>query len=210
MTPAARATRARILAGAGRALARLGVRATAVKDILGEAEVSRRTFYQYFSSVDGVLVALYDQAMDDMLGHLEAAVRAAPEGQRLEAGVRAYLGFHQSQGALLTVLMSDALAPDSPLATRREQALGRFVEVVGAFSEASRGHRLDPLLVRALFSGLGTMVIGARRAGTLDQTSVDRLAAVMMAMISQVLSAGDRFPSVVWAGDVSPPDAPQD
>jgi len=195
MTPTARATRARILAGAGRAFARLGIRQTSVRDINEETECSRRTFYLYFANQDLVLQALYGQAMDDMLASLVRAVAAAPDDP-VGAGVEAYLDFHQSQGELLTVLMSEAMATHSPLSAQREGALQRFEQTFGAATERARGYRLDPLLYRALFTGLGTMVLSAKRDGRIDPADRPRLARVMRAMIGQVLSAAESFPDV--------------
>jgi len=195
MTPTARATRARILAGAGRAFARRGIRQTSVRDIIEETECSRRTFYLYFANQDLVLQALYGEAMDEMLTALVQAVSTSPDDP-VGAGVQAYLDFHQSQGELLTVLMSEAMATHSPLAALRERALKRFEHTFGAATERVRGYRLDPLLYRALFTGLGTMVLSAKRDGRLDPNDLPRLSRVMRAMIGQVLSTAERYPEV--------------
>ena len=195
MTPTARATRARILAGAGRAFARLGIRQTSVRDIIEETECSRRTFYLYFANQDRVMQSLYGEAMDEMLASMVTAVSTTPDDP-IGAGIEAYLDFQQSGGALLTVLMSEAMAAHSPLADLREQALGRFTETFGAATERVRGYRLDPLLYRALFTGLGTVVLTVKRDGELDPADRPRLTQVMRAMIGQVLSAGETYPAV--------------
>jgi len=196
MTPSTRATRERILAGAGRAFARLGIRGTSVRDILEEAEVSRRTFYQYFSGQEAVLLALYEQEMDDMLQTVVSALDV-PDDQRLDSAVGAYLGFHQRRGRLLTLLMSDAMTADSPLRPHRERVLIRLEDVLGQITEQERGYRLDPHMYRALTSGLTVAVLGAKRDGVLSDADAQRLSAVIQAMIAQVLTAGDHHPAVI-------------
>lgn len=196
MTPTTRATRGRILSGAGRAFARLGIRATSVRDILEEAEVSRRTFYLYFSNQHEVLLALYEQEMDDMF-HAVVGALDVPHEQRLDSAVHAYLRFHQERGHLLTVLMSDAMSPDSPLRQRREAVLQRLEAVLGDITEQERGYRLDPYLYRALTTGLTATILGAKDDSGLSEAAVQRLTAVIKAMIGQVLTAGDHHEDVI-------------
>ena len=74
--PRAVRTRARLIDGAGKAVARQGFRAVTVEDIVRAAGVSRRTFYQYFGDKDDVLSHLYDGVVTDLLDSVRAAVQS--------------------------------------------------------------------------------------------------------------------------------------
>ncbi len=206
LSPTVRATRRRILAAAGELFAEHGVRGLPVRELLARAEISRRTFYQHFDNLDAVAEQLYAEAMDAMLGALVEGFQQAAPGEQVRDGVAAYLQFHLEQGPLLTVLMAESMSEHSPLAARREEALVRFENMLSAATFASLGHRLDPLMYRALFTGLGSTVMAAKRQGRFDAAGVARLSAVMRAMILQVVTAGVSHPEIIAASDAAEPE----
>ena len=94
-------TRDRILHGAAAAAVTRGLRAVTVQDVLAAASVSRRTFYQYFPSIEGVLCDLYIEQTAELLEQVGAAVAAkdTPQ-QRLRAAMDAYVDFQHAGGPL--------------------------------------------------------------------------------------------------------------
>lgn len=183
-TPNTRATRARIVTATATVIGGRGIRGVAIRDLLEASGVSRRTFYLHFANFDEVLVVLYDDVMTRMLTGVVEAVQQA-DGDRIDAAVHAYLQFHIDEGPLLTVIMSESMAPYSVLAPRRVAALANFEEMFRSIEATPR----DPLLYRALFSGLGTMVMHAKADGPLDEDRRARVHAVMATMIRAVLGS---------------------
>ena len=197
-------TRERIMAGCGQVLRRPPP--DPVRDVLGVAGVSRRTFYQHFDNLEAVAEAIYRDTMQRMLTQLVTAIREVDPEHRVETAVRAYLAFHRQEGPLLAVLMSESMSPHSKLAQMRREALSGFDVTFGRMMHKTRGYRLDGLMIRALFTGLGTIVTEANW-GKLDGEDGERLARVMQAMILTVFDAGERFEAVRITGEVAPPDA---
>ena len=61
-SPSNREHRSRVLEGMAAAVSRKGFADTTIGDIVAEAGVSRRTFYEHFDSKAECLIALYEAA----------------------------------------------------------------------------------------------------------------------------------------------------
>src|ERR1700684_1749881 len=86
--------RARLLAGAVRAVDEFGYTRTTVTEITAKARVSRRTFYELFSNSEDCLSAM----LDDMVGRLRSHILATgleglPWRERVRHGLFAILLF---------------------------------------------------------------------------------------------------------------------
>lgn len=194
LSPTARATRRRILDGAGRVFAAQGLRSATVRDILAEAEVSRRTFYLYFPNTDAVLGDLYCELVDRMLDAIEKALDSEedPAGQ-ISASIRAYVDVHVEGGPLVTVLMADSLGPDSPLVPLREAAVQRWIGLLQAAVGRSGLPPLEPLLVRGLITGIEGVALHAKREGLFDPAHRPVLEATMKTLTMQILASGPMY-----------------
>lgn len=188
-------TRARILSGGMKTLGRLGIQATTVEDILRTAGVSRRTFYQYFNSKEGLLEALYEEATERMVETVDAAVGGADDGpSKIKASMEAYLAFQRAGGPVLIHMQADAVRPESRLATRREKTLDSLVEIVGQNVQLVLGQDLDPLIYRALLIGIEGLVIHCQVDGTFGDEDVERVGAIAVPMLFSVLASFDYLP----------------
>ena len=194
LSPTARATRRRILDGAGRVFAARGLRSATVRDILAEAEVSRRTFYLYFPNTDAVLGDLYCELVDRMLDAIEKALdgESDPAGQ-ISASIRAYVDVHLEGGPLVTVLMADSLGPDSPLVPLREAAVQRWTGLLQAAVGRSGLPPLEPLLVRGLITGIEGVALYAKREGLFGPAHRPVLEATMKTLTMQILASGPMY-----------------
>lgn len=84
--------RHRLLEGMALCLAQKGYVDTTIAEIAGAAHVSKRTFYEHFSSKQECLVALYQETITAGLNALhQAAGRCGPETDPLEAGLRGFV-----------------------------------------------------------------------------------------------------------------------
>ena len=200
LTPGRQATRARILSGASEVLVELGVRDTAVRDILERAGVARRTFYQYFRSIDQVLDTLYERDLTELFQHLgdALAVSDAPR-DKIVNFIEAYLDFQEGGGPLLILLQAEAVRPESPLAARRERALDGLVQIVDQAVREAVDASVDPYVFRALLIGIEGTVIHVQRGGDFSAADRERLRTIMGALVGNVLASYASLPS--------PPDA---
>ena len=201
LSPTARATRRRILDGAGRVFAARGLRSATVRDILQEAEVSRRTFYLYFSNTDVVLGELYGELVERMLDAIEGALQGeAGPAEQIAAAISAYIDVHMAGGPLVTVLMADSLGPDSPLAALREAAVERWIGLLADAMARSGLPPLEPLLYRGLITGIEGVAIHAKSKGLFDDEHRPVLEATMKTLTLQILAAGPMYDQLRAAG----------
>ena len=115
-------TRGQILRGTATVIARQGVRACKVQDVLDAGGVSRRTFYKHFDSMEDALDGLFEAATAVLPDTIEvAAASASTPREQLERAVDAFLNL-QLQRALhvllhqpLAKLLADPLILAPPL-----------------------------------------------------------------------------------------------
>lgn len=124
--------RARLLKGMARAVAAKGYADTTIADIVREAAVSRRTFYEHFETKADCLIALYEAA-----GHL--ALEAVSGGfdarrpwhEQVERTLALYFDYLAQDPALLRTLFVEilGLGLQGLLARRRVNGeIARFIQ----------------------------------------------------------------------------------
>lgn len=114
--------RTRVLEGMAHAVSRKGYAETTIADIVGEASVSRRTFYEHFTSKTECLIALYEAASHNALKVLRGAIDPSHEWQtQVERALRAYLEGMASNPVLVRTLFIEILhlGPEGLAARRR-------------------------------------------------------------------------------------------
>ena len=152
---AQREHRARVLEGMAHAVSRKGYAETTIADIVAEASVSRRTFYEHFESKAACLVALYEAASHNALKVLRGAIDAQHGAHlRIENALRAYLGCMAANPVLVRTLFIEILhlGPEG-LASRRRvnrEIAGFIVQTVPAIS---------PQLAMAIVGGINELVL---------------------------------------------------
>ena len=194
-TPATRATRQRIVEGAREVLAQKGIRATTVQHVLESSGVSRRTFYQYFGSLENLLLHLYTQFTDQLANSMEAAIKAESDAvQRLNKAIASYLDIQETGGPLLIAMQAEAIRADSLLANQREQTLDRMVALVGRSIADTLHVHLDPLLVRNLLMGVEGSVIHMQRNGSFGPEDRARIEHITQSIWFHTLGAFPHLP----------------
>jgi AcrR family transcriptional regulator len=102
--------RARVLEGMAQAVSRKGYAETTIADIVSEASVSRRTFYEHFESKAECLIALYGAASHNALKVLRDAIDPRqPWPAQVERALRAYLDCLASNPLLVRTLFIEIL-----------------------------------------------------------------------------------------------------
>ena len=174
----AKAHRRRLLEGMASAVAVKGYAAVTIADIVREAGVSRRTFYEQFASRSDCLLALYEAASQRALAVLRSALDPGRSWQQQLAPVlAAYLASLASNPPLLRTLYIEiwGLGPPGLAARRRvNQALADFMLEVINQSPAAPG--LSPEMALAVVGGVNELILLA-----IEQDRVAQLADIAVA-----------------------------
>jgi AcrR family transcriptional regulator len=165
--------RSRLLEGMAHAVAAKGYAATTIADIVREASVSRRTFYEHFGGKSECLIALYEAASHNALKVLREAIDdQRPWPTQVEQALGAYLQCLASNPILLRTLYVEilGLGPQG-LASRRRvnQEIADFM--LGVVNGADAGHAVTPQMAMAVVGGINELVLDA-----IEQDRVERLA----------------------------------
>lgn len=166
--------RSRLLEGMAHAVAQKGYAATTIADIVREASVSRRTFYEHFDSKAECLVALYRAASHNALKVLRSAIDPRhPWQAQVERALQAYFECLSSNPVLLRTLYVEilGLGPDGLAARRRvnQEIASLMLEVVNG-SDAENAP-LPPHLAMAVVGGINELVLEAIEQDRVDQLS---------------------------------------
>lgn len=105
-----------------------GLEETSVQDLLNVANISRRTFYKYFTSKLDVLESIYVLASKVMLARFEAELPATRTRDDLLASfVHIYFDYQFSVGKIVGMMLEESLRSASPLAPHRQHMLDKVV-----------------------------------------------------------------------------------
>jgi AcrR family transcriptional regulator len=152
--------RARLLAGAVRAIEELGYTGATVAHITRRARVSRRTFYELFPNREACLAAVLEGAAQRVRAEIaRAGLEGAPWRERVRGGLWVILSFFDREPALAWVCVVQSLRAGQGVLERRAEILGALAAVLDegrAESTRARGSECAPLtaegLVGAAFS----------------------------------------------------------
>jgi AcrR family transcriptional regulator len=133
--------RRRLFAAATKVFARRGFAAATIDQVVAEAGVSRRTFYEHFDDLTDILVQLHERLASAAFRAIEMSVRSTedPDAQ-LRAGVAALLGLIASFGDQARILFREIRAAGPEHELRREALLGRFAALL--FEGVARSHAM--------------------------------------------------------------------
>jgi AcrR family transcriptional regulator len=164
--------RGRLLRGMATAVAAKGYGDTTIADIVREASVSRRTFYEHFRDKAECLVALYEAASRNALRVLREAIDPAHGWEeQVERGIRAYLECLASNPVLLRTLFIEVmgLGPDGLEARRAmHREIATFLLDLVNAGTAPRG-AMTPEIAIAVIGGMHELVLQSIEDGKVDE-----------------------------------------
>lgn len=154
--------RHRLLEGMAHAVAAKGYADTTIADIVREAAVSRRTFYEHFATKSDCLIALYEAASHNALKVLRAAIDPQRGWQaQVEQALAAYLGCLAQNPVLLRTLFVEILGlGPSGLAARRRMN-GDIAAFMLEVINTGGGRPLTPDMAMAVVGGVNELVLQA-------------------------------------------------
>jgi AcrR family transcriptional regulator len=164
--------RKRLLEGMAHAVAAKGYAETTIADIVREASVSRRTFYEHFSTKAECLIALYEAASHNALMVLRDAIDPEHEWQeQLEAALNAYLGAMAQNPVLMRTLFIDILGLGAEGLEARRRVNREIAEFMLSVVNAPGRKRKNPLS-----PGMAMAVVGGIIELILEYIEQDRVA----------------------------------
>ena len=169
---------ARLLQGMAHAVAAKGYADTTIADIVREAAVSRRTFYEHFSTKTECLIALYETASRLALQAVsEAFDPAQPWHAQVEQAMTAYFDYLAQDPVLLRTLFVEILGLGTPgLAARRRvnDEIANFIQVAinSSDMDGCPAAHLTSQMAMTVVGGINELVLQAieqNRAGDLRE-----------------------------------------
>ena len=156
--------RHRLLEGMAHAVAAKGYGDTTIADIVREASVSRRTFYEHFSTKAECLIALYEASSHNALKVLRDSIDPAHEWQaQVEHALTAYLGCMAQNPVLMRTLFIEILGLGAEGLEARRRVNREIAELVLAVvnGEGSRqeGVPLTADMAMAIVGGINELIL---------------------------------------------------
>ncbi|HEX2391736.1 MAG TPA: TetR/AcrR family transcriptional regulator [Solirubrobacterales bacterium] len=165
--------RERLIAGLAEAVAENGFAGTTIGHITRHAAVSRRTFYEHFTSKDECFVAAYDTVMVELRERIAEAFDEQDEWPRaVRAGIAAMLGFLASEPNLARLSMVEALVAGPVVVERYDAAIQSLVPYFRAGREGRSREvlaRLSPTTEEALVGGMVSLISRRILAGKTEE-----------------------------------------
>lgn len=155
--------RARLLAGAVRAVDEFGYTSTTVTEITAKAHVSRRTFYELFSNGEDCLAAMLDDTVERLRSHiLAASLEGLGWRERVRGGLFAILSFLDREPVLARVCVVQSARGGQQILERREALLNDLATVIDqGRGEGSSGADCPSLTAEGLV-GAALSIVHAR------------------------------------------------
>lgn len=131
--------RRKLHSGTVRAVAANGYDRAKVADIVREAQVSRRTFYEHFADKQECFLDAYEAATSKLLDAINEAVRDQPYGQhRMLTGMDIYLRAITGDAELARVLLVEIVRVGPEGMRRRRDAYRQWAEMLARNSTAQQ------------------------------------------------------------------------
>jgi AcrR family transcriptional regulator len=169
--------RSRMLEAVGRAVAEKGYGGATIDDIVRDAGVSKKTFYEHFRDKLDCFLAAYEAASDELLEHMRAA-QDAVEGDgapgstssaargawlaRTRAGIHAYLRWLAAEPALARVFLIEIAAAGPKALVCRERMRDRYAE---RMRELQIANSVPEEIFHAVVAGADDLVVRRLREG---------------------------------------------
>jgi AcrR family transcriptional regulator len=155
--------RDRLLHGLAHCVSAKGYADTTIADIVREAGVSRRTFYEQFDGKPSALIALYESASLRGLRVLREAIDPARDWQtQVDQALSAYLGSLAQNPVLLRTLFVEILGLGATGLAARRRVHDQMADFMLDVINAGRGPaRLERPMALAVVGGIHELVLQA-------------------------------------------------
>lgn len=159
--------RERLLAAATESLGTAGCAATTLRGVCRGAGVSLRYFYESFTDLDALLIAVYDRVADELTGAVAACISAAggESGTAMRAAFEGAVDFIDTDPRHGRILFRETLASDV-LRDHGAATVPKFVALIVAILVGEPTAQVRPVQISALSGALAALFLDWQ-AGTL-------------------------------------------
>ncbi|MGO8906282.1 MAG: TetR/AcrR family transcriptional regulator [Solirubrobacteraceae bacterium] len=157
-----RTQRERIIAGMIAAANRGGYAGANVSAVIGNAGVSRPTFYDYFEDRDVCFRASIEDVQEELLGELSQQLEGHPPAEAMASAVRTLLSYAASQPARARFLMGEAMAGRPDALEVRDRGIGELAAAIERVQRAAPGEEPVPDLEGRVLIGTVYRMIATR------------------------------------------------
>jgi AcrR family transcriptional regulator len=190
LSPASATHRARLTAGLAAAIADKGYAAATIADVVANAHVSKRTFYEHFADKEACFLALYAETSDALLEVIADAVARTGAGwdERLATAARAYFERVAAEPALIRTGMIEIQAAGPAARRLRREVQRRYADMLRTLSEEAAAEEpgiapLSPVLATAVVGGIDELMLEAVEEhadmGALAEAAIELIRAVL-------------------------------
>jgi len=152
--------RQRIIDAVADVVSLVGYQGMSVEDVISTAGVSRRTFYDHFSSKDDAFLTAYDAIGAKLAERVQAAYNASTTfDEGIIACLRAFLEFVASEPHCADMCIVEALAAGPAAIERRNAVMKTFAQLLHTGAETvAGGIHPPPLIAETIVGGLYEIV----------------------------------------------------
>ncbi|HEU0018846.1 MAG TPA: TetR/AcrR family transcriptional regulator [Thermoleophilaceae bacterium] len=149
-----------------------GYGAMSVQDVVREAGVSRRTFYEQFKNKDHAFLAAYDEASGRLMTTIRNGIDAEQTFEdKISAGFRAFLELLAASPAFAKMCIVEVLAAGPEAIARRARTMEDFTEIfeVAAQQTLVKENPPSPLIAETIVGGVYETVYRRIARGETDE-----------------------------------------
>lgn len=167
----ARNQRDRIVAAVAESALECGYGRMSVEDIVKRAGVSRRTFYEQFSSKDEAFLETFDHVAKLFISGVRKAVSEQDTfAGRIVAGFGTFLGLLAASPAFAHMCIVEVLAAGPEAIERRSEVMREFARIIDSNAEIlPRRPKLPAMTADAIVGGIYEAIFRRIAAGQADQ-----------------------------------------
>lgn len=163
--------RRRLILAAGETFVALGYATSTVADILKAAGMSRRSFYEFFTSKEDILLALLDEMVNEINGEVQGLTEGVDDPfERATLLMLAYVRV----AARFPVVSYQVMAAGGEPRVRRRQHLSAFLDQLNEQLKAAHERGLiskapDDVTLRMLVGGLDHLILSYHLDGSRER-----------------------------------------
>jgi AcrR family transcriptional regulator len=189
--------RRRLFAAAAAVFARTGYGEATAEAIAREAGMSKATFYEHFANKEECIVALFDTAIEVIIGAMRAAGERevdSPPAVRVRASAEAFLGALEQFPDEAQTLLVEIVGAGPRALERRDRALEAVAQYLEELNAQDTEHGVTPRLAEHdAFAIVGAVVeLASRQIRTGVPAHIRDLEPVLERLTLGLLAAGAR------------------
>ena len=193
--------RRRLFAAAASVFSRVGYSEATAEAIAREAGMSKATFYEHFNNKEDCIIALFDTAIDVILGAMRAAgdrSRDAEPAARVRATTEAFLAALRQFPDEAQTLLVEIVGAGPRAMARRDRVLAELAQAIDEVNREDAGLGTAPRLasLHDAFAIVGAVVeLASRQIRTGEPRDIRDVEPVLERLVVGVLHEGAGAPA---------------